>query len=96
MMEEAERRVAELESVLHSPPPKSKVTFLPSVVEMYLRDFKGTLGKDTDKARGLLAKMIGHVTLRRHGDHLVAELRGNLTGLLDLDDCDNSGAGRGI
>ena len=79
-----------------APAGQSKVTFLPSVVELYLRDLKGTLGKDTDKARGLLAKMIGHVTLRRNGDHLVAELRGNLNGLLNLDDCDNSGAGRGI
>jgi hypothetical protein len=71
----------------------SKIAVLPTVVETYLRDFKSTLGGDTDKARSLLSKMIGHVTLRRNGDHFVAELRGNLNGLLDLDDCDNSGAG---
>jgi len=96
MLEEAERKVAELEAALKAPPPKSKVTFLPGVVETYLKDLKGTLGKDTDKARSLLAKMVGQVTLRRSGDRLVAELRGNLNGLLDLDDCDKSGAGRGI
>ncbi len=96
MLEEAERDIAELEAALQAPPPKSKVTFLPSVVETYLKDLRGTLSRDTDKARSLLAKMVGQVTLRRSGDHLVAELRGNLNGLLDLDDCDNSGAGRGI
>ena len=45
----------------------------------------------------LLAKLVGHITLRRDGDRLVAKLRGNLPGLLEMDEgLDNSGAGRGI
>jgi len=62
-----------------------------------IRDLRGLLGRDTDHTRSLLAKLIGHVTLRRNGERLVAELRGNLPALLELDEAlDNSGAGRGI
>ncbi len=52
---------------------------------MYLEDLKGSLGRDTDRARSLLAKLIGRVTLRRKGQGLVVELQGNLLGLLELD-----------
>jgi hypothetical protein len=52
---------------------------------MYLEDLKGSLGRDTDRARSLLAKLIGRVTLRRKGQRLVVELQGNLLGLLELD-----------
>ncbi len=48
-------------------------------------DLKGSLGRDTERARSLLAKLIGQVTLRRDGQRLVAELQGNLSGLLELD-----------
>jgi hypothetical protein len=94
MLIEAERRVAALEAALESPATRSKVAILPSVVEMYLRDLRGSLGRDTDHARSLLAKLIGHVTLRRDSERLVAELRGNLPALLELDEAlDNPGAG---
>jgi hypothetical protein len=97
MLETAERRVADLEAALQAPAVKSRVAVLPTVVETYLKDLKGSLGRDTERARSLLAKLIGQVTLRRDGDRLVAELRGNLPALLELDDkLYNRGAGRGI
>ncbi len=66
-------------------------------MESYLKDLRGTLGRDTDRARVLLAKLVGHITLRRDGDSLVAELRGNLPALLEMDEpLYNRGAGRGI
>ncbi len=86
MLEAAEQRVAELEAALQAPPVKSKIAVLPSVVEMYLNDLKGSLGRDTERARSLLAKLVGQITLRRDGDRLVAELRGNLPALLELDE----------
>ncbi len=49
------------------------------------------------RARNLLAKLVGRITLRRDEDHLVAELRGNLPVILELEDeLYNRGAGRGI
>jgi hypothetical protein len=54
-------------------------------VVKYLRGFQGTLGKNTDKARRLLAKdrWAGHP----HRDLL--ELQGNLKDRPDPDDCGN-------
>ncbi len=74
---------------------RRKVVYLPSMVKACLHDLKGSLETDPDHARSLLARLVGQVTLRRDRDHLIAELRGNLPGILDLD-CDNPGAGRGI
>jgi len=85
MLESAERRVAELEAPLQAPAVTNKIAVLPSLVELYLTDLKGSLGRDTERARSLLAKLIGQVTLRRNGQRLVAELQGNLSGLLELD-----------
>lgn len=98
MLEEAERRVAELKGAFRVVPARSqKVTALPSTVEAYLKDLKGTLGRDTDRARGLLARLVGRIALRRMGDRLVAEMAGNLPGLINLDGClGKDGAGRGI
>ena len=91
MLEEAEARVTEFEATLRAP-TKPAVVALPAVVERYLSDLKGVLNRDNARARHILAKLIGEVILRRHGDRLVAELRGNLHGILDLS-CDSSGAG---
>jgi hypothetical protein len=67
---------------------------LTSAVEMCLRDLRGTLETDPDYARGLLAKLIDSITLRKEGDRLFADVRGNITGLLGLDsEYDNRGAG---
>jgi hypothetical protein len=46
---------------------------------------------------GLLVKLVGKITLKRGGDRLVAELRGNLPAILELEEeLYNRGAGRGI
>jgi hypothetical protein len=78
MLETTEQRVAKLEAALQAPASKSKVSVLPSVVEMYLSDLKRSLGRDTERSRSLLANLVGQITLRKDGDRLVAELRGNL------------------
>ncbi len=82
---------------LQSPAVKSKIAILPSLVELYLADLKESLGRDTERARGLLAKLVGQITLKKDGDRLVAELRGNLPAILELEEeLYNRGAGRGI
>ncbi len=86
MLQEAERRVADLEAVLRSPAGRRKVVYLPNVVEACLRDLKGSLETDPDAARDMLATLIGRVQLRRQGDRLVAEMRGNLPGILGVDE----------
>jgi hypothetical protein len=63
----------------------SKVSVLPSVVEGYFKDLKGSLGCDPERARELLAKLLGPITLRRDGDKLIAEMRGNLPVLLEME-----------
>ncbi len=79
MLEECERRTAELETAARAEPPaRAKLVALRHVVATYQDDFQGTLGKDTDRARGLLAKLIGHVTLQKRDNRLVAEVGGNL------------------
>jgi hypothetical protein len=50
MLEAAERRVADLEASLEAPPSKGKVVALPSMVQKYLDDLKGSLGRNTGLA----------------------------------------------
>lgn len=82
MLEEWEKRVTELKSALELNGSRARrnLTILPSVIEGYLRDLKGTLGRDPDHARTLLATLVGPITLRREGDRVVAEVTGNLSG----------------
>ena len=70
------------------------VRALPGLVERYVRDLRSVLGYDTDRARFLLSRLLGDVTLRPDAQGLMAEVRGNL-GLL-LEDVPSIGAGRGI
>jgi site-specific DNA recombinase len=87
MLEEAERRVAECEVAVptaervpaRGQPPSS-------TINRYLEDLRGVLETDTDRARRLLVKMLGKVTLRRDGARLLADVKGNLPGLLDVDE----------
>ena len=51
-------------------------------METYLRDLSATLGTDILRARELIARGVGPITLRPVGTQLVAELGGNLAGLL--------------
>ncbi len=95
MLEEAEKSVGELESTLKASATKrGDLTVLPSVVEGYLKDLRGSLGRNPERARELLAKLLGPITLRRDGDRLLAEMRGNLPALLGMDESlYNRGAG---
>ncbi len=86
MLEEAEKRVGELESALKASATKrGDVAVLSSVVEGYLKDLRRSLGGDPERARGLLAKLLGPITLRRDGNRLIGELKGNLPALLRMD-----------
>jgi hypothetical protein len=83
MLADAERRVAELEAAVRIAPAGPPI--LPPIegaVEVYLRDLRATLETDAPRARELLARGIGSITLRPVGKQLVAELQGNLAGLL--------------
>lgn len=66
---------------------------LPSVIETYLRDLRAVLGRDTERARNLLQRLLGDVVLRADQYGLIAEIRGNLNAAVDVD---SDGAGRGI
>jgi site-specific DNA recombinase len=99
MLVDQERKIEELEAALQTAPASQPIVALPTTVERYLKDLRETLGNDTDRARTLLAKMVGTVILRRDGEKLVGEVRGNLQGLLNLKDEErfgSGGAGRGI
>jgi predicted S18 family serine protease len=54
-------------------------------VEGYLKDLRGSLNRDPERARDLLAKLLGPITLRREGGKLIAEMKGNLPALLRMD-----------
>lgn len=87
MLEEAERRVAECEAaVTAARQMPTKIQPPSSSINRYLEDLRGALETDTDRARRLLAKMLGKVTLRRDGARLLADVKGNLPGLLDVDE----------
>ena len=67
------------------------------VHERYLRDLRGLLETNVDEARRLLALAVEKIVLVREGPQLVAAVRGNMAGLLEISGCVNSvGAGRGI
>lgn len=93
MLEEAEARVSTLEANVRTQ-SKPKVVSLSSAVTRHMTDLKATLGRDNDRARKALSKLVSQVVLRRHGDRLMAEVQGNLKALLDLDESfGNDGAG---
>jgi hypothetical protein len=101
MLEEAEARVARLEQAVRDlkrrPAP---VASFASSVRRYLDDLRGTLETNVEEARRLLARGLDRIVLRRGEDgHLWAEVRGNLSGILQLNDgglLAGVGAGRGI
>ncbi|MDR7419065.1 MAG: hypothetical protein QN178_09155 [Armatimonadota bacterium] len=100
MLEESEARVARLEAASSAPAsiPRTKVTAIPTVIAGYLHDLRKTLGRDTERARMILSRLVGQVTLQSVKDGLVAEVRANVSGILNAQEfryCQN-GAGRGI
>jgi hypothetical protein len=99
LLEDAERRVAALEEAMREAKQRpAAVTSLRSVLERYLRNLRATLKSNVDDARRMLSIVLDRTVLRRDGIHLVAELTGNLAGLLSLEDgvVARVGAGRGI
>ncbi len=84
MLEQAEQRATELEAAIKVPVKTNTVSVLPSVVEGYLKDLRGSLNRDHERARDLLAKLLGPITLRREGGKLIAEMKGNLPALLEM------------
>lgn len=87
MLKDAEQRVARLEDAVRElrrrPTPVISVR---SSVERYLEDLRRTLATNVDAARALLARGFDRIVLRRDGPHLWAEIRGNLAGMLQLDE----------
>ena len=102
MLEEAERRVAGLvEAAAHgSKRHSSPVELVKTAIDRYLADLRATLESDIGGARQLLGRGVERIVLRRGDDgRLWAEVRGNLAGLLNLEDAElvaGVGAGRGI
>lgn len=100
MLDGAERRVARLEAAVRDlrqrPAP---IVSLESSVRQYLEDLRGTLETNIEEARRLLTRGIERIVLRRdEAGRLWGEMRGNLAGILKLDDgvLAGVGAGRGI
>jgi len=99
MLEEAEHRVAERETALAAAlETPAKIQSPSASIGRYLEDLHGALETNTDRARRLLSKILGKVTLHRDGDRLAAEVKGDLPGLLDVDEemFGRASAGRGI
>lgn len=98
MLEAAERLVADCEAALRALPiVRPTLPPIEETVHGYLSDLRDTLTTDVTAARELLARGVGTITLRPVDGQLVAEMRGNLIGLLGLEaERPNDGAGRGI
>ncbi len=92
MLEAVETKIQRLRAAsITEPQVKAAVRTLPGLVERYVRDLRSVLGRNTDRARFLLARLLGDVILRPDDQGLVAEVRGNL-GVL-LEDVPSIGAG---
>ena len=94
VLEETEGRIQRLHAKMQMD-PKGKVAFraLPGLVERYVRDLRSVLGRDTERARTMLVRLLREVVVRPDGDGLVAELQGNVTAAAGFE---TTGAGRGI
>ncbi len=95
MLEETEARKARLKAELAQPLDPHPSEVLPSLVKRYLKDLRGSLGRDTERARAILRDLVGEINLEPDDEGLIAVLRGNVQGILGLR-YDNDGAGRGI
>lgn len=86
MLEEAEARVRDLRAQLEAPPTAGLFapTILPEVIRRHLETLHSALERDTDQARTILRRVLGDIVLRPSSEGLVAELRGNVRGLLTL------------
>ncbi len=97
MLEEAEASVTRLEAVPHASERKvGNIVALPRRIGEYLNNLHQVMGKDPARARTILKKLIGEVTLKPNQGGLEALLRGNLPRILDLDRYCTIGAGSPI
>jgi hypothetical protein len=94
MLLECSEKVAALDAELKVPTSQPKVVALSTTVMKHLAVLRVAFGRDNERARSALRKLVSQVVLRRHGDRLMAEVTGNLKSLLDLDAVENDGAGR--
>lgn len=87
MLEETEARVAQAEAAVREADlSDGKLAVLPALIEHHLRDLQSVVGKEPDRARVILQKLIGDVTLQPNKEGLEAVLRGNVPGILNLDE----------
>ncbi len=86
MLEGAEVRVQDLSAQLEEPVTWEgrPLTVLPQIVRRHLDALQNALERDTDQARAILRRVLGDIVLRPSSEGLVAELRGNVRGLLTL------------
>ena len=88
MLDEVETRIRDLQARLKRLVPPIDVVAgiaLPQAIQTRLQDLGKVLGRDVERARGLLRDLLGEIVLRPTVGGLVAELRGNVEGLLDLE-----------
>jgi len=86
MLDEAEERVRTLRGRLENPVAAQLHTLrlVPRILEDRLGHLRRVLGQDTELARKVIAKVLDEIVLRPTPKGLVAQLRGNLEGLLTL------------
>jgi len=86
MLDEAEARVRDLRARLEAPSPAQVHVLLqlPEAIRRRLDHLDRVLQADIDQARAALRDLLGKIVLRPTPAGLVAELRGNLEGLLPL------------
>src|SRR5262249_53910933 len=65
---------------------RPKVVALSTTVMKHLADLRIAFGRENDRARSALRKLVSQVVLRRHGDRLMAEVTGNIKDLIAIDD----------
>lgn len=88
----ARTRVAVLEAaLLEARRPPAPVAPLAVSVERYLRDLRATVDTNPDKARRLLARGVERIVLRRQGPLLIADVFGNLAGVLQISETNGEG-----
>ena len=87
MLQETEARIRDLRARLEAP-RRARVHAFSVRPEMILRqldDLHGALEHDIDRARAILRQLLGDIILQPMAEGLVAELQGNVQGLLALD-----------
>ncbi|HLW58950.1 MAG TPA: hypothetical protein VKV57_03395 [bacterium] len=99
MLVEVEARIQHLERRLQVPPPIDALVGM--ILPEMIQELDEVLGRDLSRSRGLLRDLLGEIVLRPTSEGLVAELRGNVEGLLRLEKAlpgltGNSGSGGSI